>query len=704
MRDVIAINRGLVVIPAAGHEHTQLAASLQAELMNLGFIFDAPAFAAASKAPRQWLVAYHEHVIPHLRQRLGAARAHRPFYVNFPRQVMEMSHLELFLNACAHYLSDGRWEPPQDLQQRGVRFEHTQFKTVRLVSEAEFRALFTRLVSINQSLTDDDKRALEWFVATYGKGVTLPETVPFKETLCILAARGLDVPVKAPTDVLRIAVHLSGGDISLPGVPKPDHKPPPRGLLKWWADQQRAAARAAREKFKFRKFKRPERRRLLALLEKTGADVTEMQKHLGRWLRLGEVLHPGELAARFPRSAEAFLILRNQSKGRRVRTFGGRVNLAFTGDWRKGVDLLATRPGEFARKLDWMLRSFDPAHVLRVFERIGPHVSAKVLLELYNHFAARAKAGAPRAILIKGQRSKMKTLPPLPPLPPDLVQGVGNTILEVMRKRIAALPPMGRVWLDQRLRQVPVPFAMRSVNTSVRTYVRGTRIPYRRDAKAVRAFLHWFDEDGEQDLDLSAALYDADLKLRSHVSFTNLKDNPLNCCHSGDIRHRKGACAEYVDLDVRRCLDAGVRYVIVSAFNYNARPMHTVKDCVFGLMEREHPQANEIFVPKTISNCMALANEGTAVVACVIDLEQGDYIWADIESDRSLATVENTASRSLEVLRSLVEGTRMSVYDHLRLHAQVRGTLVDDPRDADLVLPWEDFVTDYAKSAQYMGF
>src|SRR5262249_53693175 len=153
------------VPPAGGGEdNAQLAASLQAELMNLGYIFDADAFAAARKAPRQWLLEYHDTVLPFLRERLASSRSYHPFYVNFPAQVMAMSHLELFLNAIVHYWSDGHWSPDQDLAQRGVRFERTEFNPLRLASEAEFRAIFTRLVSLNQSLTKDDKKTVEWFL------------------------------------------------------------------------------------------------------------------------------------------------------------------------------------------------------------------------------------------------------------------------------------------------------------------------------------------------------------------------------------------------------------------------------------------------------------------------------------------------------------------------------------------------------------
>src|SRR5437868_1469640 len=105
-KNTVALARGLYIVPdagSAGESGSRLAASLQAELMNLGYALDEGAFAAACRAPREWLIDHHNEVIPHLQARLSAGRPHEPFYRNFPAQVMELDHLELFLNAIVHY-------------------------------------------------------------------------------------------------------------------------------------------------------------------------------------------------------------------------------------------------------------------------------------------------------------------------------------------------------------------------------------------------------------------------------------------------------------------------------------------------------------------------------------------------------------------------------------------------------------------------
>jgi len=705
-KNFIALQNGIIIIPDHNSDNVQLAASLQAELMNLGFILEETAYKAACRSSKEWISDFYAEIIPSIKKKLGGHRAYKPFYRNFPTQVMEMSDLELFLNAVTHYMSGGKWEPSQKLKQRGIAFEKTNWKKIKLGTEKDFKGVFTRLCSINQSLTEPDKETIGWFCEKYKDGLVLPENIPFKETLCILASKGFDVPVKQATDVLRIAVYLSGGDISLPGVPSAIVKQTSKGRRHWsdyFLTQMNRAREEERKKFNFKKFSRPERRRIMSLLEKTTLDLSEMQGRLGRWLRLGEILHVGEFKDKFPKTFMAFGSLRNQAELGKIRTFHGQVDLAFKEHWTKGVKVLSARPGEYARKLDWMLRSFEPKQVLDTFVDVGYKISSKVLFELYSHFDKRSNPDSCRSIIIKGKRAKMKVLDPLPPMDAKLISSVKDSIMKIIRKKVGNLPPLGNVWIDERLKDVPLPTAMRSVNASIKTYIRGTKIPFDVDCKVIRSFLHWFDKDGSIDMDLSVSFHDKDLKMINHISYTNLKVNEYGSCHSGDIRHRMGACAEYVDVDIDTCRSKGVRYALVHAYNFNGGAMHEVKDCVFGLMEREHPEAGKMFVPKTISNCMTLANESPSVFVCVLDLEKRNYIWVDLETER-FGFVENNDTKSMDVIKAILNGSNISVYDLLAIHAKARGEMVSSPDKAKTKFDWETLVTSYSEIAQYMTF
>ena len=718
--NVVAFSRGLLVqkdpqqIHSSSLRNELEATTLQAELMNLGFILDEAAFAHLTKWRGEDAARYFNDILPVAKEMVGAKRSYRPMYVNFPQEVMDTPTYQLMLNALMHYWSNGQWEPEQELAERGVAFEHTEFRPIKLVTETEFKQVFTKLVGLNVALAPGDRDVVEWFVKWYGGDLPVPRRVPFKETLCLLASFGVDVPVKTTTDVLRIARFISGGDISLPSVPKLPKQTEDKKTLATVAERfakgfgvqfrnRRQTLIEQREKFKFAHVRRSSRRYLLGLLEKTNLDTTEMQQRREQWIRLAEVLHPGEYRSMFPRTFAAFQALRNQQP--RIRSYFAQIDLAFAAnDLELALELLARRPGEFARRIDWFLRTYqdseDLEHILERFKEVASRISSKVLLELYGHLYGRLRSRKRSVSLKRG--SKMKTLEALPPLKEENVLRVQEIILEALAQLFGTLAPLGKVWIDDRLKTVVLPSSMRNMNRGLVTFTRGTRIPFRADAGTVRAFVHWYDKDGIQDIDLSAGFFSEGFVQIGHISYTWLKNPELGACHSGDIRHRKGSCAEYIDIDIEKARAQAARYVTLHVYNFNAGSLESLSECKFGLMERRYPNSNEIFAPRTVSNAVSLKNQSSSVLLCAVDLVDKTYLWLDIEMDQALAYVENTFSRTSELLSAMLDPNRLNVYDLLKLHVDARGTQVEDPNEADVQFAWEDFVADYAKVAEFM--
>jgi hypothetical protein len=427
-----------------------------------------------------------------------------------------------------------------------------------------------------------------------------------------------------------------------------------------------------------------------------------MQQRLEQWLRLGEILHPGEYRRQFPRTYAAFQELRNQPP--RVRSYYGQLDLAFaSGELDQVLEVLARRPGEFARRIDWFLRTYEQSedldHILESFARVAPRISSKVLLELYGHLCARLKS-KPRSVSLK--RGKMKRLEALPPLKEENVLRVQQILRGALGKLFETLPPLGNVWIDERLKNVVLPTAMRSMNRGLASYTRGTRIPFRSDAGTVRAFVHWYDLHGSEDIDLSAGFFDENFFQIGHISYTVLKDDELGAYHSGDIRHRKGSCAEYIDIDIEKAQAKSARYVTLHVYNFNAGSLESLQECKFGLMERSQPYSNEIFEPRTVSNALNLKNQSSSVLLCAIDLVDKSYLWMEVEMDRARAYIENTFSQTSALLSALADPNRLTVYELLTLHANARGTLVENSADADVSFAFEDFVADYAKIAEFI--
>ena len=694
-KNIVQFRNGIVNLPQGKTVNHLLAMSVTSELMQFGYLLDQDAITNVSNASETDITNFHNEVITWLKEMTGSNRTYKPFWKGFPQEVMSKSEGELWLHQIVHYLTGGAYEPSEWTKERPTAFEHPKYTRVKAGTEDDFLGIFTKMVSLNQSLTPDDLEVVKFFVDG-GYELRMPTVIPFKETLTVLGGMYLSVPVKTVTDVLRIAVHLSGGDTSLPSVPSPK--------IRANAWSRSTIDNPAREKFKFKKFNRGERKYILGLLEQTNCDVREFVLKDSRWIRLGEILHPGEYTKQFPKAAEMFDDIRNT----KVQSWYGEVDAAFKKDFKIGLKKLSERPGEFMRRLDSLLRmagtakAYDKSLVKEItasLDKMGLTASNKVLFESYMHFEKRDQPVQNRTVMIKGARKKTR-LPDLPALSSSLVEEIQISILASLQLKFASLEKMGKVYLDEELLKLPLPTNMRSMSSTLKPVMRGQRVPMgNQNAKVIRAFVHWFDERGDQDLDLTATFFGQG-KVK-HIGWNGDK-NTTEGCYSGDIRHRKGACAEYIDINVKAARENGYQYVVLDTRNYNGGSLESVKDCVFGYMEREHPKANEIFVPATLANTVRLTSQSANSISAVIDLETQEYIFLDIDQD-GIPVASANFDQIMEAIKPYTELPRFSVYHLLLMHTEARkAELVETPEEAETVLTIDSFPS-YLEIGQWMG-
>ena len=688
-KNIVQFRSNFVNLPNAGQDNRALALTMLSELLQFGYVLTPEAIDNIAAASRQDIVAFHTEVISYLKKMTGSNRNFKAFWPGFPEQVMEKSEFELWIHQIVHYMSNGTYSPNEWTKARPTAFEQSKYYNITAGDEARFEKIFTDLTSVNQSLTPDDLDVIVWFVNS-GSVLRFPDQIPFKENLCTLAAMGLDVPVKTVTDVLRIAVGMSGGDISLPKVP---HK-----MVKMNRWSSHKSVNPARELLKFRKFKRSERKHILSLLEKTNCDITEAVLKDQRWVRLGEILHPGEYKTTFPKAFGVFDAIRNE----KIQSWYGKVNAAFNRSFEEGIKVLSQRPGEFMRRLDWLIRTYShkETEILATLSAVASKVSNKVLYEAYTHFEGRLVDNTNRTIMVKGARKRTK-LPDLYRLAESTVSAIQSTITKSLVAKFSSLPKFGKVYVDEQLKNIPLPTNMRSASSGLRPRIRGQRIPIgNQNAKVVRAFVHWFDERGNQDIDLHGTLIGMG---KSAGLGWNSGHNKSYGCYSGDVRHRQGACAEYIDIKIKEAFKDGFKYAILSANNFNGRSFESVTDCVAGYMEREHAVANETFVPATIANCTRLTNESSTTLISLIDLETQEYIHLDI--DQSGIPVSSVRVNDLlEAIKPYCEAPKFSVYDLILLHVDARGgELVPVDEKADTYFGFEEFSNSYLETLKLMG-
>lgn len=324
-----------------------------------------------------------------------------------------------------------------------------------------------------------------------------------------------------------------------------------------------------------------------------------MQRYKNRWIRLGEILHPFEYKDRYPRAAEAFDILRNN---RRIETFNSQVELAILAcDIKEATRLLMQRPGEFARRLDHMLRLTEAGdQVLRSFEQIATSVSTPVLLQVMNHFDKRERYGEWRTFFPKGEVAKVQAIPNmLPQLADEQRARAAGICREVLIRRFSALPTLGKVYIDPQLHEQLVPFSQRSASKALRTIARGSRLPIP-EGSTIRFFTWWKEgivndvPTGRVDIDLSAVLYDEKWTYMEHVSYTNLRSAKYRACHSGDVVQAPNGACEFIDVDIESVLRYGGRYVVMSLNSFTSQPYCDLPECFAGWMIRSQPESGEV--------------------------------------------------------------------------------------------------------------
>jgi len=556
-------------------------------------------------------------------------------------------------------------------------YEVTKFTNIDFVDETKFKSIFTNLIKIGTALTPVDFEIVEWFAKTYGDKNVMPNSIPFKENLCMVASLGLKVPVKTSTDVLRIATYMSNGttDLMLPPV-----KIRENAWTKTMIDNPKRA------KAKFKKFKRSERRYLLSLLEKV-VDAKEMVLRKGRWLRLGEILHPGEYANRYPLTAKAFNDIRNTN----VKSWYSEVDTAFLKSMDAGLKKLGERPGEYARRLDSLLRNYyqEVDKILNVFSKIGSKISSKVLWELYSHFEGRTEEQS-RQIFIKGARMSTK-LPTLETMDSNVVDQVQKILIKLITERFSTLEKLGNVFIDTELKKIPVPTNMRTLQDATKVVIRGTRMPLQAEKKVLRPYIHW---TAGVDLDLSMSLVDKNGKT-AICSYSNISPVP-SIQHSGDVIPRvEGEWAEYIDINLK---DNPYKYGLITVRNFSGGSLEDV-GAVIGFMERDNLKSGLKWKPSTIENSFKVSSQGSNVNLLIIDFETMEWILVDEDTDGVPKEYSGNITKYIEMLS---KEPKLSVYDVLDMHTSVRGTQVFEKEECDVEFNFDDFSTSYEKIAELM--
>lgn len=681
-------------------DNKSLARALNAEIAVFGYTMDGHLLDAVGVLPRHDILAFRFDLQKTLGTISGASNNHQTLFKKFPYETpdhygyLERRIVGYVLTAlksatgrllsCGHVVDKALFDlddfgacPICQHQVKEIvtedvaRFDYKAVTPLKVLARATLKTVEAeaqKMLARQGSLSANERA----FLLDARDRVTLsrPKTSIFKEILpiaaTILPVETIKNEISSARDVLRIATFMSDPEADL----------------------------SLKDNTKF-KLSTSEKKRVMAFLEGLKRPEEDMMRDRERWLRLGALLAVGSQKNRrkYPKTATAFDSLRNAPET--IVTFNRLVEadlrpLTQTKKDRaervlRLVETLKTRPGEFVRRVDVLLRNNagQGDHIIATLHEVLPAVPLRLLLEVRKALMFRAQSGPQdRVFFIKGNTNKAKIIE-------DKRRPVGKPLMEraidafdaAIFKATSVGEPMGKVWIDPELRHIVMPFNRRGDSSTNVPILKGSSVPLP-EGDIIRLFLYW---EGAVDVDLSANFYTEAFVPKGCVAFTGLK--LFNCVHSGDIQSAPKGAAEFIDLDIASLRANKVRYVAATAILYRGGVFGDMP-AYAGFMARDAIASGKKFEPQSVVHKFNLENRSTNTMPVIFDLKERRMVYLDLSAGSSrYAVAINQSNRFGTILKTMLTlpARKVTVFDVLFAHASARGTVVMNKADADQV-------------------
>ena len=529
-------------------------------------------------------------------------------------------------------------------------------KSISLGKEEDFLEVFTNLIASSTPISEQDKTFISVVFSTLGDSAfpSLPDEIPQKETVIIVskelvkslgykdAVSLLSKYIKTATDVLRLAEGFSNGDPSL----------------------------ISHESFKMTS---KERKIVMSLLNTLKNPEEDMLRHRGLWLVLGKYLHIGAYRRKFPRAVSYMNKLRNDPES--IMTYNKCIEHAIA--MRQKDDVIKysmERPGDFARRLDHILRVFNSDEdIAKAFLSVADNVATPLLVNLKTFMQNRYEKDETRLFTPKGTLfSNVEEGDNRSTLSVNVCQLLGVGISRVLTERFAERESLGNVFIDAGLRDILVASSMRGDGEQTQPLTKGSRIAFQDDeAEIIRMFCYWKETDcGRVDVDISLMAFDDNLDYKESVSYSGY-NNKGAFTYSGDVQSAPNGASEFIDADIQKCLDKGIRYLILTTNVYTGQRFSKFT-AMGGFMTRRNT-SGKAFEPKTVEHKYNIFSNTNFAFPMAFDLVERKIIWIDVGISTKRAR-ENIVSKS-KIASSILKDAlneykrKTNLYNLFALHA-----------------------------------
>ena len=651
---------------------------------SLGYTLDVPSICKLAQSNLPSLKSFYNQTYILLNNAKGGNVEHKIFYPNFP-DMKGISPDEYVLRAVLHYITvdenDYGFANHDIAAHEAKNIDNDKKIVLSLVDKKQADSILLQVA--NDALTQklpipESKQDAYIELWRHYSDRIAPEEIPYKENLALYVyaiKEGEDVDsniipyeklsfCKTVTDVLRVYAALSDADVQL-------------AERIWFYPLPRVTRRAFLHK--------------IDDLCHTTNVAEDFLRHEFLWKRATELLHPYDYRKQYPLAFDYICMLRSGKLG---QTFESRLNASLADEYSYLL-LLRTRPTEYARRLDFMLRTFkDTEMVLGMFKDIVDGVSVNVLHALWNYYLNRTELGEFRDFVFYNGRTKTAEVEEnRPEMSAELCDKVLSLIKDELSKRFASYPQKGKLYIADGMQNYTLPISSRSASRQIHTLNYGTKLSVDDGEKAdfVRLFTHWHNSDERIDIDLSVELIAENMYDAVSLSWHNMSGGVMfDSYHSGDLTTAPDGASEFVDLNIAEARKFG-RYALVCNYCYTEQLFCDIPECFSGVMFMpQRAKEGEVFNPQFVKFKFDLSQRANSNIAFALDLETRELIWMDtsmLQSNSSPCVAAGDYGKIIALRRVLQK--RASVYEWMKLHAS-HLQLADNREEADYVVDVTD--------------
>lgn len=658
-KEFILIENNLVEIESMDIRRpasNRILGTIIANLVYYGFVLSKGAFDILATLDETTVKEWWRRLEPSLKEVSGDSKNMGDFvvYKNFPQEVLDMSQAQYWFSQICMYWGVPNEYFTQEVESRDSMLEDTELKVLHLVKEDSVQKVLDIMLQVPAKWTPRQFESVMFLVKNEDLNVDISK-VPFKENMVKLVSaifdEDIELNIKSATDVLRLAVGLSDGDVSLD------------------------------TNSKFRKFNRTQRKRLLEMMENSTNLAEDMMRYKGKWKRLMYALHPGDYANKFPGVCEAYNALYNGN----IITFNSQVEEGLLNKSVSVIALLQTRPGEFMRRLN---------KVILVFKRPGAEAFVEVLGKLsivqllkIEKYVQSANVRKQRTIAPKGNWNKLQVLDGGVKMPVRIKGFLLTSIQKEVATRMKDL--VGPVCLDERTSMIK----LQTNGAELAPYGRGTAFPIPENIKFIRTASYWqakghgnfwfdngwnfFDENWGN---LGTCAWNADVFGGKAAVFSG---DPTNS------KEMDGKACQMIDLYLDKLAGQGVRYAVWNILCYSHTKFKDATDVFAALQWGEEKQAGKLFEPSRCQLTFPLEGDSLTKYIAYIDVQERKLVYMDANLRGNTQSAIYNAEVLEEKMPAFIEylDTVPSVHDLFKGVARKNGKInvVYDDANVELV-------------------